>query len=139
MSGSNYPTFETLLLLLNYLSDHLLTIIRKTKVSWIKEIAKEMNEKFNSVLDNLYNSSAYLALVLDPRYKLQILPDGIDAEIIKQTLISKFNNYQILEQLPNNESNDKKTGDKRKSIGILEHIVQKKKKLIVHIMKLINI
>jgi hypothetical protein len=65
MSGSNYSTLGTLLLLLGHLSDHLLTTIKKTKVSWIKEIAKEMNEKFNSVLDNLYNSSAYLALVLD--------------------------------------------------------------------------
>jgi hypothetical protein len=54
-----------------------------------------MNEKFNSVLDNLYNSSAYLALILDLCYKLQILPDGIDAEIIKQILINEFNNYQI--------------------------------------------
>jgi hypothetical protein len=80
---------------LNHLSDYLLTTIRKTKVSWIKEIAKEMNEKFNSVLDNLYNSSAYLALILDLCYKLQILPDGIDAEIIKQILINEFNNYQI--------------------------------------------
>ena len=130
MSGSNYPTLGTLLLLLDHLSDHLTTTIRQTKIPWIKEIAMAMNEKFQSILDNLCNSSTYLALILDPRYKLQILPDNVDAEAIKQTLIDEFSSYQILEQLNNNEFNEEasSTGDKRKSIGMLDRILQKKKK-----------
>jgi hypothetical protein len=63
----------------------------------------------------------------------------IDTEVIKQTLIDKFNNYQILEQFSNNESNNKEAEDKRKLLGILKYIMQKKKKLIVYIMKLMNI
>ncbi len=89
-----------------------------------------MNEKFQSILNNLCNSSTYLALILDSRYKLQILPDNVDAEIIKQTLIDEFNSYQILEQLNNDEFNEEasSTGDKRKSLGMLDRILQKKKK-----------
>jgi hypothetical protein len=63
----------------------------------------------------------------------------IDMEIIKQTFINEFNNYQILEQFSNNESNNKKAKDKRKPSGILKYIMQKKKKLIVYIIKLMNI
>jgi len=33
MSGSDYLTLGTLLLLLDYLSDHIVTTIRKTKIS----------------------------------------------------------------------------------------------------------
>ncbi|GBC30316.2 zinc finger BED domain-containing protein RICESLEEPER 2-like [Rhizophagus irregularis DAOM 181602=DAOM 197198] len=62
MSGSNYPTLRTLLLLLDHLSDHITTTIYKTKIKWVKEVAQEMNDKFNSISGNLYNTSAYLAL-----------------------------------------------------------------------------
>ena len=65
MSGSNYPTLGTLLLLLNHLLDHITITIEKSRILWIKEIAKEIKNKFDSVQENLYNSSAYLALILD--------------------------------------------------------------------------
>src|SRR4051794_39840209 len=89
-----------------------------------------MNTKFKSVLENLYNSSAYLALILNSRYKLQILPNSIDKNTIKQILVDEFNNYQILERLYNNENNNDNlvTEDKRKSIELLDHMLQKKKK-----------
>ena len=130
MSGSNYPTLGTLLLLLDHLSDHIITTIQKTKIPWVKEIAQEMNTKFKSVLEHLYNSSAYLALILDPRYKSQILPDSIDEDTIKQILVKEFNNYQILKRSYNNENDDDGSvvGDKRKSIGLLDYMLQKKKK-----------
>jgi hypothetical protein len=63
----------------------------------------------------------------------------INMEIIKQTFIDEFNNYQILEQFSNNESNNKEAENKRKPLRILKYIMQKKKKLIVYIMKLMNI
>jgi len=130
MSGSNYPTLGTLLLLLDHLSDHITTTIYKTKISWIKEIAQEMNNKFISVLDNLYNPSAYLALILDPRYKAEILPDNIDEHTLKQILIDEFKNYQNLERLSDDENNYDASvlGNKRKSIGLLDDILQKKKR-----------
>jgi len=129
MSGSNYPTLGSLLLLLDHLSDHLATTISQTDVSWIKNIAKDMEEKFQSVLDKLYNTNAYLALMLDPRYKLQIIPENIDIEVTKQILVDEFNNYQILEQSFNDEIDDNLSmEDKRKQLGILDRILQKKKK-----------
>ncbi|CAB5359326.1 unnamed protein product [Rhizophagus irregularis] len=105
MSGSNYPTLGTLLLLLDHLSDHTTTTIQ-----------------------NLYNTNAYLALVLDPLYKTQILPDNINEEDLKQMLTNKFNNYQNLEKLFDEDNNDTLEGNKRKSIGLLDHMLQKKKK-----------
>ena len=142
VTGSNYPTLKTLLLLLDHLSDHIITTIQKTKIPWVKEIAQEMNTKFKSVLENLYNSSAYLALILDSYYKLQIFPDSIDENTIKQILVDEFNNYQILERLYNNENNDDDlvVGDKRKSIGLLDHMLQKRKNSVIynHVMKLMN-
>src|SRR3954451_15082063 len=130
MSGSNYPTLGTLLLLLDHLSDHITTTIQKTQIPWVKEIAQEMNTKFKFVLKNLYNSSAYLALILDPRYKSQILSDFINKNTIKQILVDEFNNYQILKRLYNSENDNDNSvvGDKRKSIGLLDNMLQKKKK-----------
>src|SRR6266498_4797581 len=130
MSGSNYPTLGILLFLLDHLSDHIITTIHKTKIPWVKEIAQEMNTKFKSVLEHLYNSSAYLALILDPRYKSQILPDSIDEDTIKQILVEEFNNYQILERSYNNKNDDDSSvvGDKRKSIGLLDYMLQNKKR-----------
>ena len=89
-----------------------------------------MNTKFKFVLEHLYNSSAYLALILDPRYKSQILPDSIDEDTIKQILVEEFNNYQILERSYNNENDDDGSvvEDKRKSIELLDYMLQKKKK-----------
>lgn len=129
MSGSNYSTLGTLLLLLDHLSDHITTTIYKTKIPWIKEVAQEMDTKFESVLENLCNSSAYLTLMLDPRYKTQVLPDNINESELKQILEDEFNNYQTLEQLDNKSSDDTSiTGNKRKFTGLLDHILQKKKK-----------
>lgn len=51
-----------------------------------KEIAKVMKNKFDFIRDNLYNSSAYLALILDPRFKTQILPNDISEVVVNKHL-----------------------------------------------------
>jgi hAT family C-terminal dimerisation region/Domain of unknown function (DUF4413) len=136
MSGSEYPTFGTLLILLDHLLEHITTVINDNTPEmpqWIKEIAKNMKTKFNSISTNLYNSTAYLALVLDPRYKTQILPNNIDADTIKQILSEKYTSYQSTEQTlfadDENEINEGNIGDKRKSSGILSRMIQKKKRI----------
>ena len=129
MSGSNYPTLGTLLLLLDHLLDHITTTMEKSNVLWIKEIAKEMKNKFDSIQENLYNSSAYLALILDPRYKTQILPNNINENIVKQTLIDEFNSYKDLDHSEDKINEDAlSVGEKRKSLGIMDLMLQKKQK-----------
>src|ERR1043166_5993209 len=104
MSGSNYPTLGTFLLRLKYLLEHITTTIQKSEVIMIKEIAQEMESKFNSIQENLYNPCAYLALILDPRYKTQILPNGVNAETIKKILVDEYNNYH--KNMDNSEINN---------------------------------
>lgn len=58
-----------------------------------------MKTKFNSISTSLYNSTAYLALVLDPRYKTQILPNNTDADTVKQMLSEKYASYQNIDRL----------------------------------------
>ncbi|GBC36492.1 zinc finger BED domain-containing protein DAYSLEEPER [Rhizophagus irregularis DAOM 181602=DAOM 197198] len=133
MSGSKYPTFGTLLLLLDYLLEHITIIKNDTSIpKWIKGIAKEMQEKFRCISVNLYNSTATLALVLDPRYKTQILPNSVSVEDAKQLLLEKFNSYQNMEQTliadDENEIKEDNVGDKRKTSGILSRMIQKKRK-----------
>ena len=126
MSGSNYSNLETLLFLLNYLLDHIIITIDKSKISWVKEIAKEMKIKFDSIQEKLYHSSVYLALILDPRYKTQILPDNISKNEIKNILIDEFNIYKNLNS--ENDINEwaSSVGEKRKALGIMNLILQKK-------------
>jgi len=89
-----------------------------------------MDTKFKSVSENLYPSSAYLALILDPRYKTQVLPDNINESTLKQILVDEFNSYQNLEQLSDHDNNDDAlvVGNKRKSMRIIDYMLQKKKK-----------
>ena len=68
-----------------------------------------------------------MALVLDSRYKTQILSNNIDESMLKQVLMDEFNNYQSLKRLSDNE-NDITIGNKRKSIGLIDQMLQKKKK-----------
>jgi hypothetical protein len=136
MSGSEYSTFGTLLILLDHLLEHITTIINDNAPEipqWIREIAEDMKIKFDPISTNLYNSTAYLALVLDPRYKTQILPNNIDANTVKQMLSEKYASYQNTEQASSaddkNEINEGNVGDKRKSSGILSRMIQKKKRV----------
>jgi hypothetical protein len=132
MSGSNYPTFGSLLFLLDYLLEHLTTTIDNSSEvpQWIKEVAKIMKEKFDSLSINLYNSTAYLALMLDPRYKTQILPNHANIDEMKQMLLEKYSSYQNIEQSSTNENENETSeslvGNKRKSSGILSQMIQKK-------------
>src|ERR1044072_5152857 len=112
MSGSSYPTLGTLLLLLDHLLDHITTTIQKSEVLWIKEIAQEMESKFNSIQENLYNPCAYLALILDPRYKTQILPNGVNAETIKKILVDEYNNYKNMDNSEINNDASSSIGEK---------------------------
>jgi hypothetical protein len=128
MSGSSYPTLGTLLLLLDHLLDHITTTIQKSEVLWIKEIAQEMESKFNSIQENLYNPCAYLALILDPRYKTQILPNGVNAETIKKILMDEYNNYKNMDNSEINNDASSSIGEKRKAIGIMNLMLQKKQK-----------
>ena len=135
MSGSEYPTLGMLLLFLDYLLDHLNAIIQDKKSqipTWIKDIAKVMKQKFDTLSNNLDNTASYLTLLLDPRYKTQIVPNNFDIEVAKHSLLTEFTSYQHLVD-KEKEVNDKETniaivGEKRKLSGIMEQIVQKKKK-----------
>jgi len=129
MSGSSYPTLGTLLLLLDHLLDHIMITIEKSEVLWIKEIAQGMENKFNSIQENLYNPSAYLALILDPRYKTQILPNSVDAETIKKILKDEYNNYKNMDENKINEDVSSLVGEKRKAVGIMNLMLQKKQKV----------
>src|SRR6266508_115340 len=137
MFGSEYPTLGTLLLFLDYLLDHLNTTIQDTEsqlLTWIKNIAKAMKQKFDSLSDNLNNSAAYLTLILDPRYKTQIISNDLDLEMAKNILTTEFTSYQILVEQDReineeiNKENNTSVREKRKLLGIIEHIIQKKKK-----------
>ncbi|CAB4424784.1 unnamed protein product [Rhizophagus irregularis] len=137
MSGSEYPTFGTLLILFDHLLEHITTIINDNTPEipqWIKEIAEDMKTKFNPISTNLYNSTAYLALVLDPRYKTQIIPNNTDTDTVKQMLSEKYANYRNTEQAlsvddENAINEGTNVGDKRKSSGILSRMIQKKKRV----------
>ena len=128
MSGSNYPTLGTSLLLLDYLLGHITITIDKSKISWVKEIAKEMKIKFDSIQEKLYHSSAYLALILDPRYKTQILPDNISENEIKNILIDEFNSYKNLDSEIDINEEASSVGEKRKALGIMDLMLYKKQK-----------
>lgn len=133
MSGSKYPTLGMLLLFLDYLLEHLNTTIQDSESqvpTWIKDIAKAMKEKFDSLSNNLNNSAAYLTLILDPRYKVQIVPNNIDIEMAKNTLLTEFTSYQVLveSEKSNEEISTSTMGEKRKPLGIMERILQKKMK-----------
>jgi len=135
MSGSEYPTLGMLLLFLDYLLDHLNANIedKESQIpTWIKDIAKAMKQKFDALINNLDNTASYLTLLLDPRYKTQIIPNNIDVEMAKQSLLTEFTSYQNLVG-QEKEVNEKETdtaivGEKRKTSGIMEQILQKKKK-----------
>ena len=135
MSGSEYPTLGMLLLFLDYLLDHLNANIedKESQIpTWIKDIAKAMKQKFDALINNLDNTASYLTLLLDSRYKTQIIPNNIDVEMAKQSLLTEFTSYQNLVG-QEKEVNEKETdtaivGEKRKTSGIMEQILQKKKK-----------
>ena len=136
MSGSEYPTLGMLLLFLDHLLDHLKETIQNTESqipTWVKDIAKVMKQKFDTLSNNLDNTASYLALLLDPRYKTQIIPNNIDIEMAKQLLLTEFTSYQNFVN-QEKEINDEKETDtaiveeKRKPSGIMEQILQKKRK-----------
>ena len=90
-----------------------------------------MRQKFDSLSENLNNSTSYLTLLLDPRYKAQIIPNNLDVDMAKKELLDVFTGYQILENQnkeSNEETNTTPIGEKRKSLGIMEQILQKKMK-----------
>ena len=131
MSGSEYSTLGTLLLLLDHLLEHLITTTQNNEESeWIRNIAETMITKFNSLYKNLYNSTAYLALVLDPRYKIQIIPNSVNVETIKELLSDKFYSYkeEFFTSVNTEINEEENIGVKRKGSGILEKMLQKKKK-----------
>ncbi|RGB37074.1 hypothetical protein C1646_757403 [Rhizophagus diaphanus] len=67
------PFFEFTEEMSDHLLEYITTIINNNTFEipqWIKEIAEDMKTKFNPISTNLYNSTAYLVLVLDPRYKV---------------------------------------------------------------------
>ncbi len=88
-----------------------------------------MKQKFDSLSDNLNNLAAYLILILDLRYKTQIISNDLDLEMIKNILTIEFTNYQILVEQDKeiNEKINKETntsiGEKRKLLGIMKHII----------------
>ena len=55
-----------------------------------------MKQKFDSLSNNLNNLAAYLTLILDSRYKTQIILNDLNLEMAKNILTTEFTSYQIL-------------------------------------------
>jgi hypothetical protein len=67
-------------------------------------------------------------LILDPRYKTQILPDNISENAIKNILIDEFNSYKYLDSENDINEEVSSVGEKRKALGIMDLMLQKKQK-----------
>ncbi len=81
LSGSNYPTIGIAILFMDNIVESLVTTNYSTSEidipQWIAEAASKMDAKLNQYSEKIFNKMSYIAAILDPRIKINLMPSII--------------------------------------------------------------
>ncbi|CAG8731120.1 7584_t:CDS:2 [Racocetra persica] len=100
LSGSTYVTFGLSILLIDDIVDIITSCIQDSSSPlFLKTAATQMSKKVKQYMVHIYNKAAFMASILDPRIKLELIP--VDMNTLEN---QNFFNQIFQEYLSNNLS-----------------------------------
>ncbi|CAG8610747.1 9160_t:CDS:1 [Cetraspora pellucida] len=81
LSGSTYMTLGISILLINSIVDTILSHIQNsTSPEFLKTAATQMSDKIQKYSNEIYDKTAFIMAILDPRIKLELMPNDMNTE-----------------------------------------------------------
>lgn len=81
LSGSTYTTLGISILLIDDIVDNISScILNPESPEFLKTAATQMSEKIQKYANEIYDKTAFIAAVLDPRIKLELMPADMNTE-----------------------------------------------------------
>ncbi|CAG8726919.1 13195_t:CDS:1, partial [Dentiscutata heterogama] len=81
LSGSTYMTLGISIILIEDIVDNISSYIQNLESSeFLKTAATQMFEKMQKYASKIYDKTAFIAAILDPRVKLELLPSDMNTE-----------------------------------------------------------
>ncbi|CAG8605177.1 7821_t:CDS:1 [Dentiscutata heterogama] len=104
LSGSTYTTLGISILLIDDIIENVLACIQDpTSPEFLKIAAIQMSEKIQKYTNEIYNKTAFIAAILDPRIKLELMPIDMNNEA-NHTIFNNVFRSEYADLILNNSS-----------------------------------
>ncbi|CAG8563835.1 35654_t:CDS:2 [Racocetra persica] len=126
LSGSTYVTLGLSIVLIDDIVDVITSYIQDSSSPlFLKTAATQMLEKLNQYIVYIYDKAAFIASVLDPRIKLELMPVNMNTPENRDFFNHIFQDYLMPELNANMVSNTKKLSN---SMTYMEQVAQKQRR-----------
>ncbi|CAG8672310.1 16107_t:CDS:1 [Dentiscutata heterogama] len=122
LSGSTYTTLGISILLIDSIVDTIsLHIQNSTSSEFLKTAAIQMSDKIQKYSNEIYDKTAFIAAILDPQIKLELMPDNMNTKANSAIFNNIFKTQYSALTLNNSSTNLKML-----NLTYTEQIAQKK-------------
>ncbi|KAK8521359.1 hypothetical protein V6N12_005267 [Hibiscus sabdariffa] len=121
------PTIGMVIVYMDHISD---TIATRQPPDWLKTAAEEMFKKLKSYNDQVCNTFIYMAAILDPRIKCELIPESLNSEnYLEEARVHFIKNYCSNHFSSMTSGYSAQDIDDRGSVSFAEEIARKKRRV----------
>ena len=133
LSSCKVPTVGLVLFLMDHAFEIISTFRENYRHEWLKSAAADMAERMRNFSGASNNSLSFMAAVLDPRIKKDLMPEGLNSDKLLEEARNLFsNNYSGPAHFPSLANGFTAQEDESSSsISFAEEIARKRRRLSV--------
>ncbi|CAD5177740.1 unnamed protein product [Musa acuminata subsp. malaccensis] len=130
ISTSKVPTVGLVLFFMDHVFELISSCRDSCRQEWLKSVADDMAKRARSFCTQAYNFFTFMAAILDPRIKKELIPENLNSEKNLEEARSYFTRYYPSNQFPimANGFGTQDTTDEENVVSFAEEIARKRRR-----------
>ncbi|RRT83765.1 hypothetical protein B296_00001221 [Ensete ventricosum] len=130
ISTSKVPTVGLVLFFMDHVFELISSCRDSCRQEWLKSVADDMAKRARSFCTQAYNFYNFMAAILDPRIKKELIPENLNSEKNLEEARSYFTRYYPINQFPimANGFGTHDTTDEENVVSFAEEIARKRRR-----------
>ncbi|WOL02898.1 hypothetical protein Cni_G11617 [Canna indica] len=130
LSTSKVPTVGLVLFFMDHVFELISSCIDSCRHDWLKNVADDMGKRARGFCAQAYNIFTFIAAILDPRIKKELIPENLNSEKNMEEARNYFTRYYPSSQFPvvANGYGTQETGDGENVVSFAEEIARKRRR-----------
>lgn len=130
LSSCKVPTVGLVLFFMDHVFEMICACKESSRQEWLKSVADDMAKRARGYNNQVYNLFTFMAAVLDPRIKKELIPDSLNSEKNIEEARSHFTRYYATNQFPSMTSSfGTPDGEEANGVSFAEEIARKRRRV----------
>lgn len=124
------PTVGLVLFFMDHVFEIISTCKDSSRQEWLKSVADDMAKRARNFSSQVYNLSTFMAAVLDPRIKKELIPESLNSEKNLEEACGHFTRHYATNQFPGMAgSYSAQDGEEANGVSFAEEIARKRRRV----------